>query len=144
MNLNLFNNILHDEKENSFTLNFIKELTEYLNNAKESLIDIQLKQDLYNFLSIDELISKYKISNTFLGNFYQKCNEILEEYSKTLGKKDKFYYVSWNNTQKNEYNQNDNYTIREFSNGKNIREFKIYGKDLIATAKRRYDTKEKQ
>ncbi len=121
MNLDFFNNLTDNVKEHSFTLQFINELTEHLNNIKQNI-----NQDLTNFLSTDELISKYKISHTFLGNFYEKCNEILKEYSN----QNRIYYVSWNNNTHDKYDAKNIYTVKEYSNEDTISNFNLYGKDL--------------
>ncbi len=126
MNLDFFNNLSNDVKSHSFTLQFIDELTEYLNNIKENITEKQIKQDLADFLSIDELISKKKISHTFLGDFYEKRNDILKEYSNNKN----IYYVSWNNNIDDKYNENNIYTIDEYFNGNVVSTFHLSGKYL--------------
>lgn len=130
MNLDLFNNLANEVKEHSFTLKFIDELSTYLNNAKKDILEKQINQDLADFLSTDELISKYKISSTSKRDFFQKCNEILEKYSKTLDNQENIYYVSWNNNIYDKYATDNIYTINQYSKGKYITEFKLYGKEL--------------
>lgn len=130
MNLDLFNNFANEVKEHSFTLKFIDELTTYLNNAKKDILEKQINQDLADFLSTDELISKYKISSTRMEDFFQKCNEILEKYSKTLDNQENIYYVSRNNNIDNKYTAYNIYTINQYSNGRYITDFKLYGKEL--------------
>jgi len=126
LNLDLFNKFANEVKEHSFTLKFIDELTTYLNNTKKDIIEKQINQDLAVFLSTDELISKYKISSTRMGDFFQKCNEILEKYSKTLDNQENIYYVSWNNNIDDKYTIDNIYTINQYSKGKYITDFKLY------------------
>lgn len=126
MNLNFFNDLTNCAKSHSFTLQFIDELTEYLNNIKENITEKQFKQDLSDFLSTDELISKNRISYTFLGNFYEKCNDILKEYSSNKN----IYYVSRNNNIDDKYDEKNIYTIDEYSNGNMLSTFHVSGKNL--------------
>lgn len=125
MNLDLFNHFTHDEKEHSFTLKFIDELTEYLNHLKDDILKEQVSHDLSGFLTDDELMSKYKISSTLRSDFYQKRNEILEDYSKTLEDDKSIYYVSWNNNLHNKYDENNIYTIDEYLHGKLVKEIHV-------------------
>ena len=124
--MNFFNNLANDVRENSFTLQFIDELTEHLNNIKENITEKQVNQDLTDFLNTNELISKYKISHAFLGNFYEKCNEVLKKYSN----QNRIYYVSWNNNTHDKYDAKNIYTVKEYSNKDTISNFNLYGKDL--------------
>ena len=110
----------------SFTLQFIDELTEYLNNIKENITEKQITQDLTDFLSTDELISKNKISYTFLSDFYEKRNDILKEYSNSKN----IYYVSWNNNIDDKYEAKNIYKINEYFNGNIVSTFHLSGKDL--------------
>ena len=126
MNLDFFNNLAGGAKSHSSTLQFIDELTEYLNNIKENITEKQIKQDLTDFLCTDELIAKNKISSTFLGDFYEKRNDILKEYSDNKN----IYYVSWNNNIDDKYDEKNIYKINEYSNGNIISTFHLSGKDL--------------
>lgn len=126
MNLDFFNNLANDIKSHSFTLQFIDELTEYLNNIKENITEKQITQDLTDFLSTDELISKNKISYTFLSDFYEKRNDILKEYSNSKN----IYYVSWNNNIDDKYEAKNIYKINEYFNGNIVSTFHLSGKDL--------------
>lgn len=115
MNLDFFNHLTNDVKDHSIALKFIDELTEYLNNIKK---DILKPQDLAEFLNTNELMSKYKISATNKWDFYKKQNEILKEYSKTLGEEQSIFYVSWNNNINDKYNKENIYTINQYTQGK--------------------------
>ncbi len=57
MNLDFFNNLVNDVKSNSFTLQFINELTKYLNNTKENIADKQImqKNDIEKYRKEDNL-----------------------------------------------------------------------------------------
>lgn len=126
MNLDFFNNLADGSKSHSFTLQFIDELTEYLNNIKENITEKQIKQDLTDFLCTDELISKNKISYTFLGDFYEKRSDILKEYSNNKN----IYYVSWNNNIDDKYDEKNIYKINEYYNGNMVSTFHLSGKNL--------------
>lgn len=130
MNLDFFNNLFTNDKEHSFSLRFIDELTEYLNSIKEDVIEKQINNELANFSDTHELISKYRLSYTFLSDFYQRCGEVLNEYSNSLDNDKNIYYVSWNNNIKNKYDVNSIYSIKEYSNGNNVAKFNLYGKCL--------------
>lgn len=97
-----------------------------MNNIKENVTEKQIKQDLTDFLCTDELIAKNKISSTFLDNFYEKCNDILKEYSNNKN----IYYVSWNNNIDDKYDEKNIYKINEYSNGNIVSTFHLSGKDL--------------
>lgn len=126
MNLDFFNNLSDGAKSHSFTLQFIDELTEYLNNIKENITENQIKQDLTDFLCTDELISKNKISYTFLGDFYEKRNDILKEYSNNKN----IYCISWNNNIDDKYDEKNIYKINEYYNGNMVSTFHLSGKNL--------------
>ena len=126
MKLDFFNNLADGTKSHSFTLQFIDELTEYLNNIKENITEKQIKQDLTGFLCTNELIAKNKISYTFLSDFYEKRNDILKEYSNSRN----IYYVSWNNNIDDKYEAKNIYKINEYFNGNIVSTFHLSGKDL--------------
>ncbi|MCI8621925.1 MAG: hypothetical protein HFJ50_09850 [Clostridia bacterium] len=126
MKLDFFNNLADGTKSHSFTLQFIDELTEYLNNIKENITEKQIKQDLTDFLCTNELIAKNKISYTFLSDFYEKRNDILKEYSNSRN----IYYVSWNNNIDDKYEAKNIYKINEYFNGNIVSTFHLSGKDL--------------
>ena len=58
MNLDFFNNLVNDVKSNSFTLQFINELTKYLNNTKENIADKQImqKNDIEKYRKEDNFV----------------------------------------------------------------------------------------
>jgi hypothetical protein len=126
LKLDFFNNLADGTKSHSFTLQFIDELTEYLNNIKENITEKQIKQDLTDFLCTNELIAKNKISYTFLSDFYEKRNDILKEYSNSRN----IYYVSWNNNIDDKYEAKNIYKINEYFNGNIVSTFHLSGKDL--------------
>ena len=55
MNLDLFNNLLNNAKENNFVQNFIKELSNFLEKGKNKMKENSLKQEdcLYQVVEID-------------------------------------------------------------------------------------------
>lgn len=57
LNLDFFNNLVNDVKSNSFTLQFINELTKYLNNTKGNIADKQImqKNDIEKYRKEDNL-----------------------------------------------------------------------------------------
>lgn len=130
MNLDFFTNLSNDVNEHSFVLKFIDELNGYLSTIKEGFIENQINKDLTNFLNTTELVSKYKISYTFLESFYEKCSKALKEYSNSFDNGQDFYYVSWNNDVYNKYNINNIYTIDKYSRANDVVSFSISGKDL--------------
>ncbi len=130
MNLDFFNNLSTNDKEHGFILKFIDELSEYLNDVKKDFIESQIGQNSTIFFNVNELISKYKISYTFLDNFYERCNKALKEYCNSLDNDEDFYYVSWNNNIYDNYDINNIYTIDKYSRTDDVVRFSINGGNL--------------
>ena len=86
MNLDFFNDFSRNFHESNYALKFIDELTNYLGNARKNILE---NQNLSDFMNINNLISKYKISYDSLEDFYEKSSDILKSYSKTIDNEDR-------------------------------------------------------
>lgn len=123
MNLDFFNDLINKVKESDFIQNFMAELSNYLENAKENeknqtldknSSDIEIKKEDSNIMSIEEIKKKYKLDSENSKKLVTSRNEILKEEAKNLTNEDNLYYVSYKNTFK------DTYQILEFDKlGKN-------------------------
>lgn len=86
MNLDLFNNLINDAKENNVIQNFIKELGEVLEN---NLVDNERNQD--------SLVQKILDGRTLTTKYRDKINiqrhDIITNYSKENSEQGEFYYV---------------------------------------------------
>lgn len=127
MNLDFFNDFSRNFHESNYTLKFIDELTNYLCNARKNILE---NQNLSDFMNINNLISKYKISYDFLEDFYEKSSDILKSYSKTIDTEKSVYYVAWNNDLHDKYNVNNIYEINEYKNGEELEKIHLTGGNL--------------
>lgn len=127
MNLDFFNDFSRNFHEGNYALKFIDELTNYLGNARKNILE---NQNLSDFMNINNLISKYKISYDSLEDFYEKSSDILKSYSKTIDNENSVYYVSSNNDLHDKYNINNIYEINEYKNGEKLEKIHLTGSNL--------------
>lgn len=90
MNLDFFNNLINDAKENNFIQNFIKELGEYLQNN----IVNNLGNPSRNEISIlDQIREKNNVTSEYRDKMLINRGNILQNYAKQTADAGTIYYV---------------------------------------------------
>lgn len=102
MNLDLVNNLFNDLKENNIVQNFIKELSNYLENK----LNTGTFSNNWIDLSSDDLtIFNTKITTKYRDEMLIERNNILQNYAQNINKNnDIFYIYDISHNQKNSYN----------------------------------------
>jgi len=90
LELEVFNKIMENARENKEVVNFVKELSNYLEKEENSNMSMQ------------EIEEKYKLNYDSAFELKRKRNEILKEYS-CEQKIENLYYVSYKNPDKDIY-----------------------------------------
>lgn len=107
MNLDLVNSIFNNLKENKFVQNFIKELSNYLENNLDSTTKIYNDDNKWNYLNLDEDLTLYdeKIVVKFRDEMFSQRSKILQNYAKDTKEKGEMFYIYDTSTnQENSYN----------------------------------------
>ena len=99
MNLDLVNNLFNNIKENKFVQNFMKELSNYLENNIANSQDINKWN---NLLSDDLTLYDNKIITKYRDKMLTERNNILQNYARNTEEDGEMYYVY--NTNRNEEN----------------------------------------
>ena len=107
MNLDLKNGIFNTLKENKFVQNFIKELSNYLENNLDSTTKIYNDDNKWNNLNLDADLTLYdeKIILKFRDEMFSQRSKILQNYAKDTKEKGEMFYIYDTSTnQNNAYN----------------------------------------
>lgn len=106
MNLDLVNNLFNNLKENKFVQNFIKELSNYLENNKiDNSKTVSTDYKWNNLLSDDLTLYDNKIITKYRDKMLTERNNILQNYAGNTEKDGEMYYIY--NTSTNERNSFD-------------------------------------
>lgn len=129
MNLDLINDVFYNLKENKFVQNFIKELSNYLEN--NLLKDLNSRNEENPI--IEDILSKNNVTTGNENSIRWKENDIIKDYAKKLSMNGPMYFVKdnkktyWSNNKK--YDDNDAYTVLKVENSK-IEEMEITKQDM--------------
>lgn len=107
MNLDLINGIFNNLKENKFVQDFIKELSNYLENNLDSNTKICNDDNKWNDLNLDKDLTLYdeKIIVKFRDEMFSQRSKILQNYAKDTKEKGEMFYIYDTSTnQNNAYN----------------------------------------
>ena len=107
MNLDLINDFFNNVKENRFVQDFMKELSNYLENDIKNdskILDTNYK---WNNLFADDLtLNNQKISTKFRDKMLKERNNILQKYAENTKESGEMYYIYNTNT-----NENNSYNL---------------------------------
>ncbi len=118
MNLDFVNDLFNNLKEDKFVQNFIKELSNYLDNnfnSKSEEIPI-----------IEDILSKNNLTTGNKNSIRWKLNDVISKYEQKNSDNDAIYFVK--------DKKNNVYTILKAENG-NIEEVEITKKDMPSNVK---------
>ncbi len=102
MNLNLANDIFNNLKENKFVQNFMKELSNYLENNLNKSSRLPNNNCIWNNLNSENLtIDNTKIITKIKNEMLTERNNILQNYAKDTTEKGEMYYIYGMSTNKN-------------------------------------------
>lgn len=108
MNLDLVNDLFNNIKENKFVQNFMKELSNYLENNIANSQDINKWN---NLLSDDLTLYDNKIITKYRDKMLTERNNILQNYARNTKENGEMYYIY--NTSRNEKNSFDLCSCKE-------------------------------
>ncbi|MBQ2835952.1 MAG: hypothetical protein IJE68_03875 [Clostridia bacterium] len=91
MNLDLFNNLINNTKEDNVIQSFIKELGEFLENTKKAPVSI-----------VQKIQDERKLTTEYRDKFNIERNKILNSYAKKTSDKGTMYYVYSKNSKKDD------------------------------------------
>ena len=107
MNLDLINDFFNNVKENRFVQDFMKELSNYLENDIKNdskILDTNYK---WNNLFADDLtLNNQKIITKFRDKMLKERNNILQKYAENTKESGEMYYIYNTNT-----NENNSYNL---------------------------------
>ena len=104
MNLNLVNDLFNNLKENEFVQNFIKELSNYLENSITN--NKKISNNDFNDISLDDLtLNGEKVIARYRDKMLTERVQILQKYSEDTKEKGEMYYIySVNSNDSNSFN----------------------------------------
>ena len=102
MNLDLINNLFNNLKENEFVQNFMKELSEHLENNSNTASSVG---EWNNLLSNDLTIDNQKVISIYRDEMLTERNNILQKYAENTKETGEMYYIyNISENKKNSYN----------------------------------------
>lgn len=102
MNLDLINNLFNNLKENEFVQNFMKELSEHLENNSNTASSVG---EWNNLLSNDLTIDNQKVISKYRDEMLTERNNILQKYAENTKEAGEMYYIyNISENEKNSYN----------------------------------------
>ena len=102
MNLDLINNLFNNLKENEFVQNFMKELSEHLENNSNTASSVG---EWNNLLSNDLTIDNQKVISKYRDEMLTERNNILQKYAENIKETGEMYYIyNISENKKNSYN----------------------------------------
>ena len=102
MNLDLINNLFNNLKENEFVQNFMKELSEHLENNSNTASSVG---EWNNLLSNDLTIDNQKVISKYRDEMLTERNNILQKYAENTKEAGEMYYIyNISENKKNSYN----------------------------------------
>ena len=119
MNLDLVNNLLNDLKENQFVQNFIKELSNYLENKNN------LNSENEEIPIIEDILSKNNLTTGNQNAIRWNLNDVVLKYAQENSSNDAIYFIK---------DKTDNAYALKAENGK-IEEIEISKKDFPSEVK---------
>lgn len=102
MNLDLINDLFNNLKENEFVQNFMKELSEHLENNSNTASSVG---EWNNLLSNDLTIDNQKVISIYRDEMLTERNNILQKYAENTKETGEMYYIyNISENEKNSYN----------------------------------------
>ncbi len=106
MNLGIVNDLFNNLKENNFVQNFMKELSNYLENTITNSSNISDTNSNFNNINLDDLtLHGEKVIGRYKDKMLNERSEILQRYSENTKEKGEMYYIyDVNSNDINSYN----------------------------------------